>query len=130
MKSFQLDKDSIRDAIESWPAVIIAVAVFGIVSYFGWFVAMWRATLIGMAAVYFGYVFRGMAYQKLRSQYPNASHISLLSIGMCACIFGVLARMLFPHLQGGVVDYTWLSISFTTILAFVVINRRDKDVLK
>jgi hypothetical protein len=130
VKSFRLDSDSIDDAIQSLPAMIAAVTVCGILAYFGWFDATWRAVLIVFGAIYFGYVFRGSLTQSLRSKYPNASYIGLLSIGLCAVTFGVLARMVFPTLQGGYLDYVWLSISFTTILTFVVMNRRDPDVLK
>jgi len=130
VKSFRLDTDSIQDAIESWPAIIVAVALCGFLAYLGWFDATWRASLIAFGAIYFGYAFRGSLTQNLRSKYPNASYISLLSIGLCAAMFGVLARMTFPSLQNGFIDYVWLSISFTTILAFVVINCRDPDVLE
>jgi hypothetical protein len=130
VKSFRLDPDSIKDAIQSAPAMIAAVALCGLLAYLGWLDAIWRAVLIAFGALYFGYVFRGSLTQSLRSKYPNASYIGLLSIGLCAVMFGVLARMVFPTLQGGYLDYVWLSISFTTILAFVVINRQDPDVLK
>lgn len=109
---------------------LLAVALCGFFAYLGWFDATWRASLIAFGAIYFGYAFRGSLTQNLRTKYPNASCISLLSIGLCATMFGVLARMTFPSLQNAFIDYVWLSIFFTTILAFVIINRRDPDVLQ
>ena len=129
LKSFRLDTDSIKDAIDSWPVILVAVALCGLFATLGWSDATWRVTLIAFGAIYFGYAFRGSLTQNLRSKYPNASCMSLLSICSFAVTFGLLVRMIFPTLQGGFLDYVWLSISFTTLLAFVVINRRDPDVL-
>jgi hypothetical protein len=67
---------------------------------------------------------------KLRSKYPKATCIWLISIGMTSVAIGVFARMLLPSLQGALTDYVWIVVSFTTILAFVVINRHDPDVLR
>ena len=130
MKSFQLDTDSIKDFIDSWPAILVAVAIVGLSAYFGWFNATSHPILVALGGIYLGYVLRGSLTQNLLSRYPNATHISLLSIGICTASLGVFARMMFPSLQSGVLDCTWISISFTTILAFVIINRRNKDVLQ
>lgn len=128
MRSFRLDTDSINDAIESWPVILAALAISGLLLYVGWFAPIWRAILIAFAAIYFGYALRGSLTNNLRSQYPNATCIWLVSIGLTSAALGVIARMLLPSLQGGIADYVWIVLSFTTILAFVVINRRDPDV--
>jgi len=130
VKSLRLDTDSVRDAIESWPALLVAAAICALLMYLGWFDAAWRGVLVAFGAVYFGYALRGTITKNLRSEYPNASCIWLLSIGLCSGTIGVVTRMLFPLLQGGLTDYVWIAISFTTILAFVISNRRDQDVLK
>jgi hypothetical protein len=130
VKSFRLDTDSIKDAIESWPAILTALAISAPLLHVGWFDATWRGILIAFAAVYFGYALRGTLTKNIRSKYPNATCIWLVSIGLSSAAFGVIARMLMPSLQGGIADYLWIILSFTTILAFVVINRRDPDVLK
>ena len=125
MKSFRLDSE----VIDSWPAILFAIGVSAALVYLGWFDAVWRATLILFGAFYFGYAARGYAASRLRAKYPNATHIWLVSIGLTSVILGVVTRMLFPSLQGGLTDYVWISVSFFTILLFVVINRRDPDVL-
>ena len=126
MKSFRLDTDSINDAIESLPAIFAAVVLSGVLAYLGWFDVIWRDIMVVFGGIYFGYVMRATFTQNMRSKYPNAFYISLVSIGFCAATVGVLARMLFPTLQSGLVDYVWLSISFSTILAFgVPINASD-----
>ena len=130
MKSFRLDIDSVNDAIESWPALLLALAVSASLAYLGWLDAAWRGTLIVFGAIYFGYAMRGTFSYGLRSKYPNAACIWLVSIGLTSAALGVIARMLLPSLQGGSTDCVWIGVSFTTILAFVVINRRDPDVLK
>ncbi len=98
--------------------------------YAGWFNATSRGLLIAFSALYFGYALRGRLTEKLRAKYPNAAHLWLVSIGMTSAALGVVARMLMPSLQGGYTDYIWIAISFSTLLAFVVINRRDRDVVK
>jgi hypothetical protein len=130
MKSFRLDTESIYDAIESWPAILIALAISAFLTYAGWFNVKWRGILVVFAAVYFGYALRGVFAHNLRAKYPNAKSIWLLSVGMTSVLLGVLARMLLPSLQGVLTDYVWIIVSFSTILAFVVINRHDPDVLK
>ncbi|MFN5392268.1 MAG: hypothetical protein ACK5EO_00085 [Planctomycetota bacterium] len=130
MKSFRLDTDSINDAIESWPALLAALTVNAGLAYMGWFDAAWRGVLIIFGAVFFGYSLRGVLTHKLRSKYPKATCIWLISIGMTSVAIGVFARMLLPSLQGALTDYVWIVVSFTTILAFVVINRHDPDVLR
>jgi hypothetical protein len=130
MKSFRLDTNSVNDAIESWPAILTALLISAFLMYVGWFHAAWRGILIAFGALYFGYVFRGALTRDLRSKYPNATSLWLISIGFTSALFGLAIRVLMPSLQGSFSDYLWIILSFTTILAFVVINRRDPDVLK
>ena len=130
MKSFRLDRESVADFIESWPVIFASVALCVWLGYLGWFDAVWRVSLVLFAGAYFGYVIRGRLLQNLRSQYPNARWIGLLSIGFVVATLGVVARMAFPATQGGLLDIVWLSLSFVCILIFVVINRRDPDVLR
>lgn len=130
VKSFRLDTDSIQDAIESWPAILLALTITAVLAYGGWLDAVWRGTLIVFGAIYFGYIMRGTITHRLRSKYPNAAYIWLLSIGLTSAGLGVIARMILPTLQGGLTDYIWIGVSFTSILTFVLINRRDPDVLK
>ena len=130
MKSFRLDTESIHDAIASWPAILAAVAISAGLAYLGWLDAAWRALLILFATAYFGYLLRGRFADKLRAKYPNAKCLGLVSIGLTSATLGVFVRMLMPSLQGGWTDYVWLTVSFTTILAFVILNRHDPDVFK
>lgn len=129
MKSFRIDTDSVNDAVESWPALLIALAISATLAYWGWLDAACRATLVAFGAIYFGYVLRGALTRGVRSKYPNASCLWLLSIGLTSATLGVIVRMLFPSLQGGLTDYVWLAVSFLTILSFALINRHDPDVL-
>lgn len=130
MKSFRLDTSSIKKTVESWPAILIAIALCVVMAYFGWLSIYWRVAAIVFGAVYFGQVFRGAITSGLRAKYPNAKYMGLLSIGFTAATLGVLIRMTFPSLQGGSLDYAWCFIMFSTILAFLIINRHDPDVLK
>lgn len=130
MKSFRLDRQSCSDLIESWPAIVAAVAVSGGLTYFGWFDPVWRIVLLLFAGCYFGYVLRGRLTTKLRERYPNARYHALLSVGFSVMTLGVLIRMAFRETQGGPLDIAWLTVSFLCILTFVVVNRRDPDVFR
>lgn len=98
--------------------------------FVGWFNATCQGLLIAFSAVYFGYALRGRLTENLRVKYPNAAYLWLVSIGMTSAVIGVVARLLMPSLQGSYTDYVWIAISFSTILAFVLINRHDRDVVK
>ncbi len=128
-RSFHLDKSTATELADSWPAILLGLLITGLLLYLSWFNQAWRVLLIAFGAVYFGYVLRGNLTKRLRSQYPHAMYQWLLSIGLTSAALGVFARMLLPNLQGGVTDMVWVTISFSTILAFVLINRRDPDVL-
>jgi hypothetical protein len=130
MKSFRLDRESVNDFVESWPIIFVALAVTGLFGYLGWLDAFWRVCLVLIAGAYFGYVLRGMLTQNLMARYPNARWIGLLSVGLVVAALGVFVRMAFPATQGDAVDIAWLSLSFVCILTFIVINRRDPDVLR
>ena len=49
---------------------------------------------------------------------------------MATLTLGVAARMAFPQVQGPSFDLAWLGVSFGSILAFVVANRHDDDVVR
>ena len=130
MKSFRLDRQSVTDFLQSWPLIVVSIGVSVWLGYLGWYDAVWRVSLVVFAGLYFGWVFRGSLSQSLKERYPNARWIGLLSIGMVVATSGVVLRMAFPATQGGLLDIVWLSISFVCLLTFVVINRRDPDVLR
>ncbi|MBI1348739.1 hypothetical protein GC163_20900 [bacterium] len=106
----------------------MALAICGVVGYFGWTDLFWRGLVIVFAGYYFGYLARGRLFQNLQEKYPRARGIGLLSIGMVTLTLGVLTRMTFQEMQGGAFDVAWLVASFIAILAFVIINRRDPDI--
>ena len=83
-----------------------------------------------LCGVYGGYALRGAASARLRERYPNARFHALLSIGMATLTLGIATRMAFPAVQGSAFDLAWLGVSFASILAFVVANRHDEDVVR
>lgn len=124
-KSFRLDRESFQEL----PAVVAALAIFGVLYYFDVFSASLTPVLIISGVLLVGYLVAGGLHKQLQSRYPNAAHTWLLVIGFAALSVGVAARMLLPSLQGGWLDYLGLAISFITILTFILINRRDSDVV-
>lgn len=130
MKSLRLDRQSIAELVESWPLVVVAIGISGWLGYMGWFDPAWRMSLVIFAGLYFGYVLRGSLGRGLAERFPNARFRGLLSVGMIVMTLGVLTRMGFPQTQGGAFDLAWLGVSFVSLLAFVIVNRRDPDVFR
>ena len=130
MKSFRLDSESVRDVVDGWPTLVAGTAIFVLLAYFGWRDAVWRSAFVVFGAIYIGYVLRNGLTNILRSKYPDAEKIWLLSIGFSAIAFGIGTRIVYPSIVGGMTDKVWLAISFSTILAFVVLNRHNPEVLK
>lgn len=125
MRSFRLDPDSVDEVVESWPLFLVALVIaipLGLLAANN----PWGRILIPML---FGVVLGPRIVGRLRRSYPTAKHLWLLSIGMMTSFIGVLARMAFPDWQGAGFDLTWLGIAFFTILAFVLVNRGNKDVV-
>jgi hypothetical protein len=130
MKSFRLDRNSVSELLATWPAALLAIALLTGLAYVGWFHVVARILFIGLGALYWGFVFRGRLHDSLRQKYPHAQALLLLAIALVTLTLGVVVRMTFPAVQGGVFDLVWLSTAFCFILAFVVVNRRDRDVVK
>jgi hypothetical protein len=129
MKSFRLDGDLVAEFLDSWPTLLIGGLLVGALVYVG-FKQPW-AWVAGMllCGVYGGYELRGVASGQLRKRYPNARFHWLLSIGMATLTIGAATREAFRQVQGTGFDLAWLGVSFCSILAFVVANRQDEDVI-
>jgi hypothetical protein len=130
MKSFHLDRASVAAFLESWPIVLGCVAITGVLAWIGWSEPVWRVSLVLFAGVYFGYVLRGRLHHSVADCYPHARLRALLSIGLSVATGGVLCRMAFPAIQGSMLDIIWLAVSFFCVLIFVLVNRRDPDVVE
>jgi hypothetical protein len=130
MKSFRLDRDSVREFFDSWPALVIAAILGGLSVYFGVTQVWGRVAALLVFGVYGGYLLRGRVGERLQEKYPSARWVWLVAVGMTTAGFGVATRMAFPQVQGSAFDLTWLAISFLSILVFVIVNRKNKDVVQ
>jgi hypothetical protein len=130
MKSFRLDGDSVAWFLDSWPALLIGGLLTGVLVYVGMRHPWGRVAGVLFCGAYGGYALRGVATKGLRKQYPNARWHWLLSIGLATATLGVFTRMAFPEVQCSSFDLAWLGVSFGTILAFVIANRHDPDVVR
>lgn len=130
MKSFRLDRESVSDVARGWPQLLAGLAIMLALTYLGWSVPVWRIILAIFIGTYFGGIFSGGFQRSLVARYPNARFHRLLSIGLLTATSGVICRMTFPTVQGGFLDIAWILFSFVFILAFVLLNRHDPDVMK
>ncbi len=130
MRSFRLDTDSVVDFLDSWPAVVIGILLASLSAWLG-ITHLWgRAVAVLLCAMYGGFLVRGVASQRLREQYPGARWVWLLAAGLTTIAVGVAARMAFQTIQSSTFDLAWLGASFFLILAFVLANRKDKNVVR
>jgi hypothetical protein len=83
-----------------------------------------------ICGVFGGYMLRGVVARRFREQYPGARWIGLLTVGLTSVVVGVATMLAFPHSLGTPFDLAWLGTSFFSILLFVLINRKNKDVVR
>jgi len=130
VKSFRLDPDSVTEFFDSWPALVTGAllvclsAYLGITHLWGWIFA------VLICGIYGGYLLRGVTTRRFQEKYPGARWMWLLTVGMTTPTVGVATRMAFPQTQGTAFDLAWLGVSFFSILAFVVINRKNVHVVR
>ena len=130
MKSFRLDTDSVVDFLDAWPAVVIGILLASLSAWLG-ITHLWgRAVAVLLCAIYGGFLVRGVFCQRLREQYPGARWVWLLAAGLTTIAVGLAVRMALPTFQSPAFDLACLGDSFFLILAFVLANRKDKNVVR
>ncbi|HVX13700.1 MAG TPA: hypothetical protein VHC22_21135 [Pirellulales bacterium] len=125
MKSFRLERRSVEEFVEGWP--VFAISIVGGV-LLGWLQATYPLARV-FIPLSFGFAFGPRMVGQLRHKYPTAKQLWLLSVGFTTCLVGVAARMAFPAWQGGRFDLVWVITAFVFILAFVLVNRGNKEVV-
>jgi hypothetical protein len=130
MKSFRLHIESKSELVQFAIGAFIGIGVFLMLHHFDISGTGYRVFTLLLAAVIVGYLWRGRLCRTLRQRYPRARWIPLLAVGFTIAGFGVIARFVLP--QG---DEGWFTLAFilpagACIAAFVIINRRDPDVIK
>lgn len=125
MKSFRLDPDSVDDVVEGWPLFLVSLILGGAVAWLAT-TYLWGRILTPLL---FGIALGTRMVRRLRQTYPTARQLWLLAIGMATIVIGVTARMAFPTWQGAGFDLPWLGVAFFSILAFILVNRGNKEVV-
>lgn len=130
MRSFRLDRDSIPDA-GGWIALAVAAALALATVRAGAFQGgrgrAWLAAF-GVAAV--ALLLRDLIAGRLAERFPTARGRWLLAAGLVIMTSGVAFLLGSPPSNRGPVDLVWLAPAFALILAFVVLNRGDRDVVE
>jgi hypothetical protein len=130
VKSFRLEVESRRELIQNGLALLIGAGVFLALDRLGIAEIAWRVVILLSGAVFAGWLCRGRLCRVLRRRYPNARWIALLAVGLSVLAFGFLARILFPWAEEGMFTPAFLVLSGGCVAAFLLVNRRDPDVLK
>ena len=129
-RSFRLDPDSVTEFLDSWPALLIGALVACLSVYLGMTHLWGRIFAVFLFGTYGGFLLRGVAGERLREQYPGARWVWLLSVGFTTLVVGVATGMAFPETRGSAFDRAWLGVAFFSILAFVLANRKNKNVVR
>ncbi|MCG6156519.1 hypothetical protein [Rubinisphaera margarita] len=126
MKSFQLDPDSLDEVVKGWPVLVVALLLGSVIASFTQF-HPWARILIPSAL---GLVLGIRMIPQLWRNHPTARHIWLLAIGMIACLVEAVLNIAFPRGLDGDFHFVWLVIAFVSLLAFAVVNRKNRDVVQ
>jgi hypothetical protein len=130
MRSFRLDTHSVAEVLDSWAAFVIAPVLVGVFAYFG-LTHLWvRICAVLMCGLFGGYMLRGVTIRRFQEQYPGARHFWLLVVGQTSAVIGVAIMLAFAQRMGSWFDLTWLGITFLSILLFVIVNRKNKSVVR
>lgn len=127
MRSFRLDPDSVAEFVRSWPVVLIGALTGSAIAFFGrdlWCIRFLLPILMGVC------LGPRLFVGRISERYPTARHPWLVSIGLTTALLGVVLRMAVPTWRGMAFDLTWLGVSFFSILAFVLLNRGNDDVVR
>jgi hypothetical protein len=130
MRSFRLDPESVTEFFQAWPALLMGGLLAGVSVYLG-LVHHWGPVCgIFMGGTCGVYLIRGVTARRLKETYPGARSIWLLTAGITAAVFGAATMLALPRRLGPGFDLAWLGISFFSILGFVIVNRKNADVIR
>ena len=130
MRSFRLDADSVTELLDSWPAFIIAPLLFFLFAYLG-ITHLWgRVCAVLICGIFGGFMLRGVIARQFREQYPGARWLWLLTVGQTSAVVGVATMLAFPGGLNTPFNLSWLGISFFSILLFVIVNRKNRNVVR
>jgi hypothetical protein len=130
MRSFRLDADSVTELLDSWPAFIIAPLLFVLFAYLG-ITHLWgRVCAVLIFGIFGGFMLRGVIARQFREQYPGARSLWLLTVGQTSAAVGVATMLAFPEGLNTPFNLSWLGISFFSILLFVIVNRKNRNVVR
>jgi hypothetical protein len=116
----------VPEILDSWPALVIVILLASLSVYLG-ITHLWgKIVAVFVCGTYGGFMVRGVVTRRLRAQDPGTRWIWLLSVGLTTCVAGVATRLAFPQAQGTAFDLTWVGLSFFSILAFFLLNRKDQ----
>ena len=130
MKSFRLHTDSKRELIQFVITVLIGIGAFLAPHYFPIAETALRVAVVLGGAVSVGYLCRGQLCRALGQRYPNARWIGLLAVGFAVLTFGGIARFVIPGAQETGFTLAFILPAGASIAEFVIVNRRDSDVMR
>ncbi len=130
MRSFRLDPNSVTDFFDAWLALLIALLLVCLAAYLGIANGWGRVITVLASGTYFGFSLRGVGAHPLRERYPGARWFWLLTVGLATSVVGAATLMAFPAQRATAFDLTWLGVSFFAILAFILANRKNENVVR
>ncbi len=130
MRSFRLDPDSVTEVLDSWPAYVIAPLLVCLFAYLGFTQHWGLVCAVLVCGVFSGYLLCGGITRRYRARYPGARWVWLLTVGQTSVVVGLATILALPYKLGTLFDMAWTGMAFFSILLFVLINRKNKDVVR
>lgn len=130
LNSFRLDPDSRGELVPLLIAVVITGAAFGVLYSLDMLSVGMRVGVLLMAAFLVSQFCTGAVRRSLALQYPNARWIGLLSMAYVLMGFGVVGQFVFEWLTPQRLFYLFLLPGGAAVLVFLILNRRDRDVME
>ena len=106
------------------PLLVCLFAYLGITHVWG------RVCAVVMCGIFGGYMLRDVKACRFSEHYPGARWIWLLTVARTSLVVGVATMMAFPNRLGMPFDVAWLAMSFFSILLFVLINRKNRSIVR
>ncbi len=133
MKSFRFKRPAGDDKLEVIALLIgmaIVAGLYAALDSIGLANFTPKVFALMLTPIFVIHLFRGGLKQIARSRYPSAKHIWLLGIAAASFSSWGIAQICFPEAEQGWIALGFILPSIGAIVAFLVINRHDPDVMQ
>ncbi len=131
MNSFRLDRDSVCRFLRSMPYLIVGILIGVILGFLGWLNLIVRILFILFGGLFLSGLMQGKMSRIYSKRYPGARCTYILIFAITVMVLGGVTMIAFPNMpEEQNLMAIWSPIAFAGILVFVIINRKNKSVMR